>query len=149
MSVLPLGVSFAAQQPAAAPGPDMGFFLMMGVVFAIFYFLVIRPQSKQKRELEQAVKAAAKGDQVVTSGGLHGKIVSSDDATFTIEIATLKGAPVRVQVSRAKVESVSSKAASSSKTASSAKTASSSKSDSSADSESSQKDSKGSKKGES
>ena len=143
MTAVPLGVSFAAQQPAAAPGPDMGFFVMMGVVFAIFYFLVVRPQSKQKRELEQAVKAAAKGDQVVTSGGLHGKIVSSDDATFTIEIATLKGAPVRVQVSRVKIESVSSKTASSTKTASSSKTASS------GDSESAQKDSKESKKGES
>ena len=137
MTVPPFGVSFAAQQPGPAPGPDMGFFVMMGIVFAIFYFLVVRPQSKQKRELELAVKAAAKGDQVVTSGGLHGKIVSADDATFTIEIATLKGAPVRVQVSRAKIESVSSKAASSSKT------------DSSARAESAQKDSKESKRGES
>ncbi len=134
MTVPPLGVSFAAQQSGAAPGPDMGFFVMMGIVFAIFYFLVVRPQSKQKRELELAVKAAAKGDQVVTSGGLHGKIVSADDATFTIEIATLKGASVRVQVSSAKIESVSSKTASSAKTPSSA------------DSESAQK---GSKKGES
>ena len=114
MNALPIGVSLAAQQPAPAPGTDMGFFVMMGIVFAIFYFLVIRPQAKQKRELEQAVKSAAKGDHVVTTGGLHGKIVATDDATFTVEVATLKGGQsVRVQVSRARVDSVSSKKAAS------------------------------------
>jgi preprotein translocase subunit YajC len=52
------------------------------------------------------VKSASKGDQAITAGGLHGKIVATDEDTFTLEIASLKGQPVRVQVSRAKVESV-------------------------------------------
>ncbi len=110
MTALAIGISFAAQQAAPRQGGDMGFFLMLGTVFAIFYFLVIRPQQKQKRGLEQAVKSAAKGDQVVTSGGLHGRIVATGDDTFTLEVATLKGGQsVRVQVSRARVESVTSR----------------------------------------
>jgi len=96
---------FAAQQ-AAPQGPDIGVFLMFGSLFAIFYFLVLRPQQKQRRELESAVKSASKGDHVVTAGGLHGKIVATDEDTFTLEIAVLKGQSVRVQVSRSKVESV-------------------------------------------
>jgi preprotein translocase subunit YajC len=111
MTAAAIGVAFPAQQ-AAPPGPDMGFFLMMGSIFAIFYFLVIRPQQRQRRELEQAVKSAAKGDQVVTSGGLHGRIVATDDDSFTVEIATLKGGQsVRVQVARAKIERVTSRSA--------------------------------------
>lgn len=101
-------ITFAAQA-AAAQGPDFGVFLMFGSLFAIFYFLVLRPQQKQRRELENSVKSASKGDLAVTAGGLHGKIVSADDDSFTLEIANVKGQPVRVQVSRAKVESVTSK----------------------------------------
>ena len=53
----PMSVTFAAQ--AAAPqGPDFGVFLMFGSLFAIFYFLVLRPQQKQRRELENAVRRA-------------------------------------------------------------------------------------------
>ena len=102
-------VAMAAQQAAPeAPGIDAGFFLMMGAIFAIFYFLVLRPQQKKQRTLEDAVKKAAKGDRVVTAGGLHGKIVSTEDDVVTVEIATVKGGQaVRVQVSRSKIESVS------------------------------------------
>jgi preprotein translocase subunit YajC len=103
----PLGVAVAAQQ-ASAQGPDFGVFLMFGALFAIFYFLVLRPQQKQRKDLEEAVKTASKGDLAITAGGLHGKIVATDEDMFTLEIASLKGQPVRVQVSRAKVESVTS-----------------------------------------
>ena len=98
---------YAAQQAAPAPrGMDASFFLMMGAIFAIFYFLVLRPQQKKQRALEQAVKSAAKGDQVITAGGLHGKIVATADDHVTLEIASVKGQGVRVQVSRARIESV-------------------------------------------
>ncbi len=104
------GITYAAQQAAPGAGPDLGFFLMMGSIFAIFYFLVARPQQKQKRELEKAVKSASKGDQLITSGGIHGRIVATDDDSFSVEIAMLKGGQsVRVQVARAKIESVTSR----------------------------------------
>ena len=107
-------VPVAAQEAApASQGMDPSFFLMMGVIFAIFYFLVLRPQQRKQRTLEQAVKSAAKGDQVITAGGLHGKIVSTADDVVSVEIATLKGQSVRVQISRSKIESVTSRESSS------------------------------------
>ena len=110
MNALTIGIAQAAQ--AAAPrGPDFGIFLMFGSLFAIFYFLVLRPQQKQRKELEQAISTASKGDHAITAGGLHGKIVATDEETFTLEIASLKGQSVRVQVSRATVESVGAKPA--------------------------------------
>ena len=78
----------------------------MGLIFLIFYFLLIRPQSKRQRELEQALKAIEKNDNVVTAGGLHGKVVGIADDVLTVEIAALKAERVRVKVSRAKIESV-------------------------------------------
>ena len=56
------GASGALQQAAAAPaGPDYSFFLMMGVVFLIFYVLVMRPQQKQQKQKEEAIRGAVKG----------------------------------------------------------------------------------------
>ena len=103
-----LGTGLAAQQQGA-PGPDFSFFLMLAAMGAIFYFLILRPQQKKQRALEEAIKSAAKGDQVVTSGGLHGKIVSTAEDVVTVEIATLKGGQsVRVQVSRNAITGVTS-----------------------------------------
>ena len=102
-------VVVAAQEAAPAAPFDPSFFLMMAAIFAIFYFLQIRPQQRKRQALEQAVKSAAKGDQVITAGGLHGKIVSTADDVVSVEIATLKGQPIRVQVSRGRIESVTSR----------------------------------------
>jgi preprotein translocase subunit YajC len=102
----------AAQQAAPQSGLDPTFFLMMGAIFAIFYFLVLRPQQKKQRALEDAVKSAAKGDQVATSGGLHGRVVSAADDVLTVEIAKLKGGQtVNVQVSRSGITGVTKKKA--------------------------------------
>lgn len=102
-----------AQQPAPpGPGIDPVFMLMLATIFAIFYFLVLRPQQKKQRALEEAVKSAAKGDKIVTTGGLHGKIVATEEDVVTVEIATLKGGQsVRVQVSRSGIASMLAKGA--------------------------------------
>ena len=71
----------------------------------IFYLLLIRPQQKRKREHGEMLKAIEKGDQVVTAGGLHGKVVGTSDDTLTLEIAALKGERVRVKVDRERIES--------------------------------------------
>jgi preprotein translocase subunit YajC len=91
-------------QPA---GPDFGFFLMLTAIFGIFYFLVIRPQQKQQKQRESEIKAATSGDRVVTAGGLHGTITEVESEDFIVEIARIKGVPVKVKVARARVESVS------------------------------------------
>ena len=88
-------------------GPDFTFFLMLGVIFAIFYFLVIRPENQKRQEHEDAVKAAGKGDTVTTTGGLKGKITGATDDVVTVEIAHLKsGEAIKVKVAREAISKV-------------------------------------------
>jgi len=94
-------------QAQPAPGGDpIGFLIPMAAIFLIFYFLLIRPQQKQRREHEAMLKAIEKGDQVVTSGGLHGKVTGVTDEVLTVEIAALKGERVRVKVARPRIDRV-------------------------------------------
>jgi preprotein translocase subunit YajC len=88
-------------QAAPEGASPFGMLVPMLLIFLIFYFLLIRPQQRRQRELETMIKGLEKGDQVVTAGGLHGKVVGITDDVLTLEIAQ----NVRVKVSRAKVES--------------------------------------------
>lgn len=74
----------AAQQGAASPMTSLLFFIGMIV---IFYFLLIRPQQKRAKEHRKMVEAIGKGDEVVTNGGILGKVVEVSDQYMTIEIA--------------------------------------------------------------
>jgi preprotein translocase subunit YajC len=80
-----------AEGPAPAAGPAAGGglmgFLPLVVIFVIFYFLLIRPQSKRAKEHKAMVDALAKGDEVVTNGGIFGRITHVAEASITIEIA--------------------------------------------------------------
>lgn len=67
----------------------------MIALFAIFYFLLIRPQQKRQKEHRNMVSELAKGDEVVTMGGLLGKITSVDDNFLTVQVA--KDTEVKVQ----------------------------------------------------
>ena len=100
--MLPLWIPLQAQ-PQQSP---FGMLLPMVAIFLIFYFLLIRPQQQKQRRHEAMLKGVEKGDSVVTSGGLHGKVTGVTDDVLTLEIAALKGERVRVKVSRAKIESV-------------------------------------------
>ncbi len=103
MNALPLLIPLQAE----AEQSPFSMFIPMIAIFLIFYFLLIRPQQKRQRETEEMIKAVKKGDDVVTAGGLHGKVVGVTDDILTLEIAVLKGERVRVKLARAKVESVS------------------------------------------
>ena len=59
---------------------------MVGM-FAIMYFLIIRPQQKQRRERENLLRAIKKGDRVVTTGGLYGTVVGLSEHTVTLKVA--------------------------------------------------------------
>jgi preprotein translocase subunit YajC len=98
-------IGFVPLQAAPEQSP-LGMLVPMGLIFLIFYFLLIRPQQRRQRDLDQMLKAIEKNDNVVTAGGLHGKVVGITDDVLTIEIAALKAERVRVKVSRSKVESV-------------------------------------------
>ena len=87
--------------PAAANGGLMGF-LPLVVIFVIFYFLLIRPQSKRAKEHRAMVAALAKGDEVVTSGGILGRVTEIAEQYLTVEIAD----GVAVKIERATVSKV-------------------------------------------
>jgi preprotein translocase subunit YajC len=68
------------QAPAGGQSPLFGFMLQIGLIFAIFYFLMIRPQQKQRRAHEERLRNLRKGDAVVTSGGIVGEVVHLREA---------------------------------------------------------------------
>lgn len=75
-----------------------------GVMLALIWLLILRPQQRKQREHADMLKAIQKGDEIVTAGGLHGKVVGVTEETLTVEVAALKGERVRVKVARSKVE---------------------------------------------
>lgn len=74
--------------------------ILMGIMFAVFYFLLIRPQVKRQKEHQRMLDALKKGDEVVTRGGLIGKITGITDEILVIELQE----KVRVRVRRGAVE---------------------------------------------
>jgi len=82
-------------------------FIPLILMFVIFYFLLIRPQQKRTKEHRAMISNLKKGDRIVTSGGIHGRITGMDEATLTVEIAD----KVRVKVARANVSALAQPAA--------------------------------------
>jgi preprotein translocase subunit YajC len=94
-----------AQASAAASGPqDMLIqFAPFVVIFAIMYFLILRPQQRRAKEQREMVKGARRGDTIVTTGGLIGKVTkSTDDNEVEVEIAP----NVRVRIARSGIGDV-------------------------------------------
>jgi preprotein translocase subunit YajC len=89
----------------AAPGDAGGMMPLVFIVvmFAIFYFLLIRPQAKRQKELKAMIGALNKGDEVVTTGGLVGRITDISDQYLTLEVASVGNQPVTVSVQRSAV----------------------------------------------
>jgi preprotein translocase subunit YajC len=85
-----------AAAPAAQPNALVQFAPLV-VLFVLFYFLLIRPQMKRTKEMRQMIDKIAKGDEIVTSGGLAGKVSNIGEAYLTVEIAD--GVSVKVQKS--------------------------------------------------
>ena len=79
--------AMAQSAGGATAGGGIAPILMMVVFIAIFYFLLIRPQQKKAKEHQAMVTKLSAGDEIVTSGGILGKIVEVGDAFVTIEIA--------------------------------------------------------------
>jgi preprotein translocase subunit YajC len=61
--------------------------IMIGLMLVMFYFLLIRPQKKQRKEQEARIAAAAKGDKIITIGGMHGIVHHISKETVTIKIS--------------------------------------------------------------
>ncbi len=90
---------FISDAYAQAGGPGgaspYGNILFLVLLFAVFYFLLIRPQQKRAKEHKKMVAAVAKGDEVVTNGGLLGKVIAVGDSFLTVNIA--EGVDVKLQ----------------------------------------------------
>lgn len=82
-----------AGQPAAGGGIE--FFIMIGIFFLIMYFMIIRPQSKRAKEHKKLIESLSKGDEVVTNGGLLGKITDVGESFVQLEVS--EGVMVRFQ----------------------------------------------------
>ncbi len=76
--------------------------IMFALIIFIFYFMIIRPQSKRQKERQKMLEAMKKGDKVVTSGGIHGKIVGMEDKAVLVEIAD----NVKVKVEKSAVSAI-------------------------------------------
>lgn len=87
------GVAFADM--TGAQGSGMSSILLLVAFFAIFYFLLIRPQMKRNKDLRKMISELTKGDEVVTNGGIIGKIVRLGDNYTEVEIA--EGVVIKVQ----------------------------------------------------
>ena len=95
--------AIASQGSVAMQNSSMSvFFTQMILVFAIFYFILIRPQQKKMKEHENMLNAIQPKDEVITGGGIKAKVVKADAETLTVEIA--KG--VEVVVTRSSIREV-------------------------------------------
>ena len=104
VSISPLFISNAYAEGAAGAPQDGGFmqFLPLVALLAVFYFLILRPQQKRAKELKTMVEALQKGDEVVTAGGVLGKVTKVSDDNVAIEIAD----NVVIQVQKVAVQNV-------------------------------------------
>jgi len=68
-------------------GGGLSFPVMMGLMFAILYFMVIRPQNRERKKLQQRVEALKKGDKVVTTSGIFATVVSIEDDRAVLRIS--------------------------------------------------------------
>jgi preprotein translocase subunit YajC len=86
MEILDFFIASAHAQDAAPTGGLMSF-LPLIIIFVIFYFLLIRPQMKRAKEHKNLVAALSVGDEVVTNGGILGKVTKVGESFVTVELA--------------------------------------------------------------
>lgn len=88
---------FMMAPPQGDGGGAMINLVFLGAIFFVFYFFIIRPQTKRQKEIQTKVSEMKKGDKVVTSGGMIGTVSSIDDSSVLLEIDT--GVKARFQKS--------------------------------------------------
>jgi len=91
-----ISVAYAA---GPAGGDTMSFLMSIApliLIFIVFYFLLIMPQQKKAKQHKQMLESIQKGDDVITSGGIHGKVVGITDQVLTIDV----GEKMKIKVSK-------------------------------------------------
>lgn len=79
-------ILMAPQQGQNPTGQLISTLIMFAAIFGIFYFMIIRPQQKKAKELQNMIDSVQKGDKVILSSGIHGKIAAVEEKTFLVEI---------------------------------------------------------------
>lgn len=106
--LFPISDALAAGEAASAGGMES--FLVqvvpLIVIFVVFWFFLIRPQQKRQKEHQKMVEALAKGDEIVTIGGLAGRIASIDEQYVVIEISKVEDKSVTITMQRGAVQTV-------------------------------------------
>lgn len=87
--------AWAQGSGGAAPGGGMESMLLIVLMFVVLYFLMIRPQMKRAKEHKQLIEALQKGDEVITAGGVLGRISKVGEGYLTLEVA--ENVEIRVQ----------------------------------------------------
>lgn len=87
-------------------GGEIGNLVFILLIFVVFYFFMIRPQMKKAKDQKKYIEGLKKGDKVVTIGGIHGKIIDSNETTFVIEVED--GGKLRVQRNAVSMDSTAS-----------------------------------------
>ena len=95
-------LAMAPQGGEGGGGSMVSTLIMFGAIFAIFYFMIIRPQQKKAKDREKLLSALKKGDKVITNGGLHGVIAGLDDKTCLIDV----GNNVKMKFERSAVSGI-------------------------------------------
>lgn len=93
------GIAYAQNGATPPAGGGLAGFLPLILIFVVFYFLLIRPQQKKAKEHQKFLSDLKKGDEVVTSGGIHGRVTGLTDTIVTLEIAD----GVRIKVNKPSV----------------------------------------------
>ncbi len=88
MNLLDFFISPALAQAGAPQPPVWQLPVMLALFFVVFYFFVLRPQSKRAKEHRAMLGALSKGDEVVTSGGMLGKVTDIGEAFISVEVGT-------------------------------------------------------------
>ena len=92
----------------AAPSGDPGYIGLLPIVlmFVLLYFLMIRPQMKRAKEAKAMIEALQKGDEVITAGGIVGKITDINDQFVTVQVAAVNGQPVQISMQKMAVQTL-------------------------------------------
>lgn len=95
----------AMAPPADGQGGSGGMIstlIMFGAIFAIFYFMIIRPQQKRQKEHQKMLEALQKGDKIVMTGGIHGTVAGIEEKTILVDV----GNNVKIKFERSAIASV-------------------------------------------
>ncbi|HEX2961729.1 MAG: preprotein translocase subunit YajC [Bacteroidota bacterium] len=95
-------LAMAPQGAQGGGGSMISTLIMFGAIFAIFYFMIIRPQQKRAKERDQLLANLQKGDKIITSGGIHGTIEGLEEKTCLVKI----GENVKIKIERSAIATI-------------------------------------------